>query len=132
MAKQQINSQQLPQGDTGWITPALNATYFHVYSSSDSAKIRRVGKVVMLQGAIQPTAALVSAGAGDIFAAPLDAQFRPSAAPSGRIVGVMQGSGTANWALSVYPTGEVLFERWSGGTLATSTWLPFNITWLVD
>lgn len=122
--------------DTGWID-ALLQNGFEEYNNSYTPRYRRLGKLVVVQGAVKPTGSTAQTqlnSGGDagspMFTLPVG--FRPSH----RVANVQQGSSYAIWHLIVHTNGAVVGSRYrtgatAGGAIAGS-WLPFHVTYLID
>ena len=119
--------------DSGWIEVTSLGSDFTVYASDINSKVRyrKRGKIVEIRGAVKPTSAIT--GSGDnytIFTLP--SGYRPDS-----LIHVLcQGSGTFNWLLSITTGGIVRFARYSNGSqyvdTSTSSWLPFQATFLIN
>jgi hypothetical protein len=123
--------------DTGWVDFNFTAANFTNYGgvAESAPRVRRFGKVVFLEGQAAPTASgatnVVSSGiltANALFTLP-DPQFYPV---GGDPTFVCQGSSQDRWALRAYRSGLVHAHRYGPGTPSTASWLPFNVTWMVD
>lgn len=114
----------------GWNNLTLTSD-FHAYedTSSKTPKYKKTGKLVEMIGEIAPTSN-IPAGENKIIAT-LPEGFRPS---KNRFF-VCQGSGRAIWTLYAYSNGNIIFSRYGKSEYTdapTSTWLPFNVMFLVD
>jgi len=86
---------------------------------------------VNVHGIVKPTASITgSTTLYNIFTLP--SGYRPSE----NIVTVCQGSGNCVWAMTVASSGACSFSRYRNENglqnAGTSTWLPFNVTFMVD
>lgn len=115
----------------GWIYPTIGSE-FVVYSSDGSSApgCRKDGRIVEVRGIVKPAADI--AGGNDmhtIFTVPVG--YRPNSP----IYTICQGSGNCTWLLRVNTSGTVDFSRYRNGdtsaTATASTWLPFQVTYLV-
>lgn len=109
---------------------------FIVYGTSDSnkPKYRKDGRLVEIRGQITPAVNIEgSADMHTIFTLPEG--YRPNSV----IYVTCQGSGACTWLLRVTPGGSVDFSRYRDGsgfidvvaaTSTSSTWLPFQVTFL--
>lgn len=117
--------------DSGWKTATLKSG-FKAYSDNGELipEYRRVGKFVEIRGVITPTSDIDAGGSANIFTLP--AGYRPSE----YVYKLCQGSGRHVWMLTINSAdGIVSFARYgtSGYEVASAgTWLPFNVTFLVD
>lgn len=116
----------------GWVPASMGAAF---ESFSDSAasipRIRKIGGVVELRGAVKPTAAI----AGSITAytiLTLPEGYRPDSA----IYALCKGHGHAHWQMTITPGGAVQFSHHSNGSeyveCPTTAWLPFQINFIAD
>jgi hypothetical protein len=117
---QKLNKDQM--NDTGWINITLTSG-FVTYTADTVPKYRRVGNRVEMRGALKPTGTATTV---NITTLPLG--FRPQ---NYQAVFRCQGSNNETWCMQVYMSGLVVFERYSG-TITTSIWLPFNVSFFID
>lgn len=98
------------------------------YSSAQTPKYSKDGHVVNVCGAVSP-ASEVAAG-GTVSIGTLPAGFRPA----GDLNVLCQGSSNAVWLLTINTSGGMSASRYRNGTtnaaITTSTWLPFNVTFM--
>lgn len=116
-------------GDSGWINATLSS-YFNLYASDSECKYRKIGKYVQIHGVVKPTAT-IAGSATDYPIFTLPEGYRPSVS----VYSVCQGSGKNTWLLRVNTDGTVNFSRYgttSNAGASTSTWLPFDVGFLID
>lgn len=98
------------------------------YSSGQTPKYSKDGHVVNVCGSVSP-ASEVAAG-GTVSIGTLPAGFRPA----GDLNVLCQGSSNAVWLLTINTSGGMSASRYRNGTtdaaITTSTWLPFNVTFI--
>ena len=118
------------EDDSGWQDAILTSS-FAKYSTSSVVRYRRYGKTVSVQGEIKPTSAIAGSNTR-ILILTLPSGYRPST----DLQYVCQGSSSYQWLCSVESSGEVSFSRYNNGSefvkTSTSSWLPFNFTFLID
>ena len=116
-------------GDSGWINATLSS-YFNLYASDSECKYRKIGKYVQIHGVVKPKSA-IAGSATDYPIFTLPEGYRPSVS----VYSVCQGSGKNTWLLRVNTDGTVNFSRYgttSNTQAGTSTWLPFDVGFLID
>ena len=116
-------------GDSGWINATLSSR-FTLYASDSECKYRKIGKYVQIHGVVKPTAT-IAGSATDYPIFTLPEGYRPSVS----VYSVCQGSGKNTWLLRVNTDGTVNFSRYgitSNAEAGTSTWLPFDMGFLID
>lgn len=98
------------------------------YNAATAPYYTKYGKLVNAGGAVKPTSE-VAAG-GTLTIGTLPAGFRPLC----ELNVLCQGSSNATWLLTVTTAGVLQAKRYRNGTtnaaMTTSTWLPFNITFI--
>lgn len=119
--------------DVEWTALTLSSACEAYHDGTDSSEptipmYRRWGYVVNLIGAVKPTSA-VSAG-GTMAIGTMPAGCRPK-----RPLSVLcQGSSQSKWLLNIDTDGTTYASRYSTGgsqaAMGTSTWLPFNVTYM--
>ncbi len=116
-------------GETSPTNLSLNSAT-KAYSSSWTPKYRKWGNVVEVYGAVSPKA--VVAAEGTLTIATLPTGYRPSS----NVCILCQGSGAAQWFLTINPNGVMEAARYrSGSTYAamqTNSFLVFNATFIVN
>lgn len=116
-------------GDSGWINATLSSR-FNLYASDSECKYRKIGKYVQIHGVVKPKSAIAgSTTEYTIFTLPEG--YRPS----NSVYSLCQGSGKNTWLLRVNTDGTVNFSRYGTTSTAeagTSTWLPFDMGFLID
>lgn len=120
--------------DTGWVKLSWSSN-FATHSVGQDLKVRRVGKIVQLSGWAKPTSSMTIDADNPKTVCTLPEQFRPET----NLEIVCQGSQMAIFLLNINPNGVVQISRYrfTNSTSATypsvptSTWLPFNATWIV-
>lgn len=117
--------------DTGWLDPTFTSAFRNYPDTGQYVKYRRVGKIVEIRGAAQPTAEIAGSDTTvTMFTLPLG--FRPAT----RLVRVMQGSGACIWLMTIETSGEVGFVRYRNGAsytaAANSAWLAMSTTFTVE
>lgn len=132
--------------DTGWtsLNYATNMTDY----SGQPVRIRRIGKVVHIEGAFTSTLTSGStfplkqaicdenglstySDSYNLTVGTLDEQFRPS----NTIYTVQQGSGINKYHLSITPQGKVRMNKYGSSSDVdpqSNPWLNINVTYLVD
>lgn len=117
--------------DSGWENASLSSN-FSVYSSTSVVRYRKYGKIIFVQGEVKPNSALTGSSSGvNIFTLP--SGFRPSKS----LQFLCQGSVAYKWLCTINSAGNVNFSRYSkegSGYVdtSTSTWLPFNFSFIID
>lgn len=127
----EINGQPpLLGNDSGWIRPELTSD-FSDYSSAQYARYRKIGNIVQVSGAVQPTVS-IEGGIDSITMFTLPDGYRPSV----NNTFICQGSGSAIWLLAISQDGVVTFSRYRNETgyinATTDAWLTFSATYFVD
>lgn len=125
-----FNIKKYNDEDSGWINATLSS-YFNLYASDSECKYRKIGKYVQIHGVVKPKSAIAGSTTDyPIFTLPEG--YRPSVS----VYSVCQGSGKNTWLLRVDATnGNVNFSRYGTTSTAeagTSTWLPFDMGFLID
>lgn len=120
--------------DTGWLPIVMNYSGFEVYGTSQIPMVRRVGKVVQVQGAARNLVSGQIDGTTQVpfGKLPTGYNLEPPSHNNYMPNAIMQGSGNNKWNFSVHYSGELLAARYSPGSSTSNTWLPFTLTWLVD
>lgn len=117
--------------DTGWIYPTISGN-FEAYTEGWKPRYRKIGSLVEICGAIKPKKSMIlGQDSVTIFTLPEDLK------PMVNIPQLCQGSARAMWYCEADSSGNVNVGRYreSFSTYAnidTSTWMPFNITYIVD
>lgn len=114
--------------DSGWQTLTLGSAA-KVYDNGDLPMYRKCFNVVNLIGIVSPKSQ-VSAG-GSFTVGQLPSGYRPKQ----RCCIVCQGSGNSVYLLSIQTNGDINIERYRNGAsanaaMSTTTWLPFNATFI--
>lgn len=117
----------------GWIHPTIGSE-FAVYSAdgvSSAPACRKDGRLVEVRGIVKPTVDIPgSTDMHTIFTVP------DGYRPSDPVYVTCQGSGSCVWLLRVNTNGTVDFSRYRSGATSTTasagTWLPFQVTYLVE
>lgn len=117
--------------DSGWKTASLTADFKPYQDNINyTPKYRKIGKVVHIVGVVKP-AKTISATSNSVTIFTLPPEYKPSI-PTYTLC---QGSGNNKWLLTVSDNGNVGFSRYGvdkNVDVTESTWLPFNITYMVD
>lgn len=128
--------------DTGWVIPSrgihtdpvTHAPHleFPDYSETSPLRIRRIGKIVHLQGIIKNYHE-ISASEQDKEVFSIKEEFRPSQ----RLIFVQQGSGANKFILIINTDGQCSIGRYSNNattanTIPENSWLNCFATWMVD
>lgn len=118
--------------DTGWQTVTITHSSFAHYNTGVELKYRRVGKVVELNGQLKNTAS-ITLNATEVTVATLPTGYRPSRV----CYGIMQGSGTNIWLLSVNTNGQIRLSRYRANTttyssISSGAWFPIQLTYTVN
>ena len=119
----------LGMADSGWVDATLSSR-FSRYATDTPCQYRKIGKHVQIRGVVKPTAT-IAGSATDYPIFTLPEGYRPSVS----VYSVCQGSGKNTWLLRVYTDGTVNFSRYgttSNAEAGTSTWLPFDVGFLID
>ena len=119
--------------DSGWVAGStFMNTNVRSYDENHPHRIRRIGKVVHMEGIVKNNNTFGGDGTGTkISTAGLPAQFRPS----NHQYSVQQGSGSNKFLLHVYPNGDIYLERYGTTSyidVSSGSWLHMNMTWFVD
>jgi hypothetical protein len=118
-------------GDTGWQTlPVDNTTNFEYYDSAKPTEISRVGKAVYLRGELRVLNTSVIETSGQYSTNRIHV-VPPGFATSVYGVWVCQGSSANRWQLRLYDD-QAWAGRYGPSTSSVGTWLPFNVSWLID
>lgn len=109
--------------DSGDVVLPVNggSSGFTLYGAPD-VLVRRRGKVVQVRGAVKPNHVTNSIGQSIVT---LPEGMRPSM----NFTNLNQGSGSASWNMTVQTNGNIVLERYNG-TMATSSWLTFSVTFI--
>ena len=132
-------TQCFAKRDTGW--QHVNVTIDNLVSASDTPlRVRRIGDVVHLQGAVMVVDHVSVPSKLETFGdyinqnAPIDAQFRPTSPE----IGIIRGSLRKSTIMSiVWADGIInIFDQkqeytLQNGPIPVGTWLPINMTWVV-
>ena len=118
--------------DTGWQTLTISHSSFTHYSSGNELKVRRIGKIVELNGQLKNTAS-ITLNQREVTVATIPSGYRPSRV----LYKIMQGSGTNIWLLSVNTNGQVRLSRYRANTtsysaISSGAWFPIQVTYTVD
>ncbi len=128
------NWEEVEDEDTGWIEATLTNS-FVTYTNDGTnytPQYRKLGKLVEIRGVVAPKEVLpytTITGTYTIFELPKG--FRPSR----NIARVQQGSGLNKWVLNILENGNVSLTRYGINeeiNVATTAWLPFDETFLID
>lgn len=119
--------------DSGWVAGStFMNTNVRSYDENHPHRIRRIGKVVHMEGIVKNNNAFGGDNDGTkISTAGLPDQFRPS----NHQYSLQQGSGNNKFLLHVYPNGDIYLERYgttSNTGVSSGSWLHMNMTWFVD
>lgn len=116
--------------DTNWQNITLNNLFtYYGNDANNTPKYKKIGNIVYLAGVITPTQSLDSSIERLIGDLPVG--YRPS--HEVRIV--CQGSQMNRWLLTVFTSGNIMFQRYgttSYSTVPTGAWLPFNVSFIAD
>ena len=114
----------------------FNSNFTYYYTDSQTSApiypvVKRCLNMVFLTGECKPTQALTFSSVSDEYVMfTLPSGYRPLKT----VYGVMQGSGTREWLMSITESGDVIISRYRYGTsyenLATTSFLPFTITFM--
>lgn len=133
--------------DTGW-TSLNYVTNMKDYSNDQPVRIRRIGKVVHIEGAFTSTLTSGStfplkqaicnengistySDSYNLTVGTLDEQFRPS----NNIYTVQQGSGINKYHLSITSQGKIRMNKYGSSSDVdpqSNPWLNINVTYMVD
>lgn len=131
-----ILNQVLPvDDDSSWIYPELTSQ-FENYSEDTKVRYRKVGNIVTIIGAVNPTSTITGSDTWyTIFTLPEG--YRPST----HMHLLMQGSGNAVWLLGIGSDGDVKFSRhrynnatsstYAYSDVTTSNWLPLHAEFMI-
>lgn len=112
--------------DTGWLEVTLESDY-KPYSTDVLPVYRKKNGIVTISGVVSPTS---SSPGALMFTLPEG--FRLAGAGARESTGaLMQGSSSSTWLLRVDPDGKVIMGRYNG-TMSTTTWMPFLITYVAE
>ena len=121
--------------DTGWIPLTLNSNFKNYNNiSTNSPEYRKIGKTVQIRGQLSPAEESVIANGVEVTAITLPREIVPSKS----LYRIGQGSVRNIFMYSVkYDTGNFTIGRYRTTdsyptTVATTAWLPFDITYMVD
>lgn len=116
--------------DSGWQTATLTNAFELYSATANPVQYRKVGKIVYVEGAVKPAGDV--SGSGDTYTIfTLPSGYRPA----NNKYFLCQGSTKNTWLCTVGSNGNVTFSRYGTNTYAdptTSTWLPFNFSFLTD
>lgn len=116
--------------DSGWQTATLTNNFELYSATANPVQYRKVGKIVYVEGAVKPAGDV--SGSGDTYTIfTLPSGYRPA----NNKYFLCQGSTKNTWLCTVGSNGNVTFSRYGTNTYAdptTSTWLPFNFSFLTD
>lgn len=116
--------------DTGWVDLSLGSE-FKQYGTGNSVRYRKIGDIVEVRGIVSPVADI--AGGTDMHTI---ATLPEGARPVGPQYAMCQGSSNCTWLFRVNHTGSLDFSRYRNGNTTTTatagTWLPFQMTFMVD
>lgn len=110
--------------DTGWITVAITNSAVKQYYAGSGPNYRVKNGICYFWGelGINNTTSYVGTFAN----------LPPECRPANRVVFVCQASGSDRWSLSIQSNGDCGIEnRYGPGTISTSVWLPFTVSWPV-
>ena len=116
--------------DSGWQTLTLGSAA-KAYDSGTAPEYRKCFNVVNLVGAVSPKSQVAAGGSFDVGQLP--SGYRPKQ----RCCTVCQGSGNSVYLLSIATGGTITIERYRNGAsanaaMSTTTWLPFNVTFICE
>lgn len=114
--------------DSGWQKLTLGSAA-KAYDSDVAPVYRKCFNVVNLVGAVSPKSQVAAGGEFDVGVLPNG--YRPKVAAST----VCQGSGNSVYLLRIGTNGNIRVERYRNGAsanaaISTTTWLPFNVTFI--
>lgn len=117
--------------DTGWVTCKL-ASGFETYADDQVLKVRRIGDLVEIRGAVKTTKNIAGSANMNAVITTLDDVFIPSQ----RIVTSAVGTGVNTQLFSIYPNGNVTLLRYinmkdgSYTTVTNSMWIQLQASWI--
>lgn len=119
-------------GDTVSVQITSFSAGWGTYNSDTIPTIKKWGKVVTLTGSLKNTSVVtLDTSLTTVFTIPQE--FRPTT--TDRIFSVCQGSGASRYLCSVFPNGNVTFERYTNTTtfssISVGSWFPFHIVWIL-
>lgn len=116
--------------DSGWVDLTLTSE-FRQYGTGNSVRYRKIGNVVEVRGIVAPVADI--AGGTDMHTI---ATLPSGARPVEPLYAICHGSSNCTWLFRVNNTGTLDFSRYRNGnstaTAGAGTWLPFQMTFMVD
>ena len=115
--------------DSGWKNFTYSDAFRNYNSSSDVLQYRRLGDIVELVGAAQPTATITAGNSATIGTLPEG--YRPAAT----FRCMCQGSGKNTWYLSITTGGVCTFARYGTDVNADASdavWLPMHATFVAS
>lgn len=127
----EIVDKKLSDMTTDWTYPTLN-TGFIPYDEKNTNRIRyrKIGKIVYIRGAVEPTAEIASDSVTTICTLP--SGYRPKDL---NVNGIMQGTGMNKWCLSITTGGAVNIQRYGltdNIAIPTGSWLNIDISYPID
>lgn len=114
--------------DSGWQTCTLSSGYA-VYTSGTNLRVRKVGKIVQVNGVFKNNNTL--SASSNVQFATLPSGYRPSQEQ----VKICQGSDLYKWLLRIKADGAMTLSRYgtsSDASASSGRWLPYCITYMVD
>ena len=119
-------------GDTVSVQITSFSTGWDTYNSDTIPTIKKWGKVVTLTGSLKNTSVVtLDTTPTTVFTIPQE--FRPTT--TDRLYSVCQGSGARRYLCTVFPNGNVTFERYTDSTsfssISVGSWFPFHIVWIL-
>lgn len=117
--------------DTGWQTLTItNNKFAHYDNGSQILRIRKVGRIVELNGSLKNTAS-ITLNATEVNVATIPIEYRPTH----HIFGLMQGSQTSVFLVTINTSGALNVSRYRSSTtyssVASGSWFPIHLTWIV-
>lgn len=116
--------------DTGWQTLTISNSKFAHYDTGQILKIRKVGKIVELNGSLKNTAS-ITLNATEVNVTTIPTEYRPT----GYTFGLMQGSQTSVFLVTINTSGALNVSRYRNSTtyssVASGSWFPIHLTWIV-
>lgn len=116
--------------DTGWQTLTITNNKFAHYDNGQLLQIRKVGRIVELTGSLKNTAS-ITLNATEVGVATIPTEYRPTK----YIFGLMQGSQTSVFLVTVNTSGALNVLRYRNSTtyssVASGSWFPIHLTWIV-
>ncbi len=112
--------------DTNWQIMTLASSTFAYYDNDHKLKIRKIGNVVYIRGAVKPTVEISSSAVIAI----IPTGYRPSE----QSVFVCQGGGMNRWDLRIENNGRMTIERYGTTTasaIPVDAWLPICISYSI-